>query len=321
MYHDLWGALSAGFLLDLLFGSPEFLNLPEKWIRKLLSVLESRLYKDDDDEKKKSLRGLQAMGALIASVVLIVAAVLLATYYVNRWLFIAVESVMFWGILSVGRPGRAGISIYRALKGDNTEDARAFFEALSGQECFGFDRKRIVSGTATYLSANTALGAAAPLFWMAVGGPAAGWLVKTLSILDRIAMRDRERYQVFGKTWAVFYDVVYYVPVRLAVLVMVAVSGFTGLDIKGAVKIYRRDRKKGERINSCRCESVCAGALGIKLMGPSRYGDVIIESPFVGDSLRIPENKDIKRSRGLMLETAFILYLIFSLCLFIISRT
>ena len=50
-------------------------------------------------------------------------------------------------------------------------------------------------------------------------------------------------------------------------------------------------------------ESVCAGALQIRLGGPSRYQGVLVEKPWIGDAVRGAVKEDIGRSGLLMFVT------------------
>ncbi|MCR4797480.1 MAG: cobalamin biosynthesis protein, partial [Lachnospiraceae bacterium] len=51
-------------------------------------------------------------------------------------------------------------------------------------------------------------------------------------------------------------------------------------------------------------ESVCAGALGIRLAGPASYFGSMVEKPYIGDDLREVNPEDIKRANGLMLAAS-----------------
>ncbi len=46
----------------------------------------------------------------------------------------------------------------------------------------------------------------------------------------------------------------------------------------------RRDGRKHTSPNSGIPESAMAGALGVRLGGPSTYGGVMVEKPYIGDS-------------------------------------
>ena len=87
---------------------------------------------------------------------------------------------------------------------------------------------------------------------------------------------------------------------------------------KGAWKIWLRDRNNHKSPNSAQTESVCAGALGLKLGGNHLYKGVMVEKPTIGDEIRKPELLDIKRSNSLMFMTeALMISIIMSVICFI----
>ena len=84
-----------------------------------------------------------------------------------------------------------------------------------------------------------------------------------------------------------------------------------GLDQKNAVRIFKRDRFRHDSPNSAQTESVCAGALGIRLAGDAVYGGIVKKKEFIGDPLREIGYNDIRKAIRLMYAaTAFMLILI-----------
>ncbi len=320
MYHDLWGALSIGFLLDLLIGDPKWLPHPVQGIGKLITYLESRLYREEDDDKTKIKKGTMLVAAVSLIVVAVVIVLLLITYFLNRWVFIAVESIMCWQLLSVKGLGNAGMKVYRALKRGNMEDSRAVLSEIVGRDTWNLDKEHVIMGAVESVSENTVDGVVSPIFWLTLGGPVLGWLAKTVSTLDSMIGYKNERYNYFGRTAAKMDDMMAFIPARIGAALMMLAVRFTGLDHKGAVNIYKRDRKKSESPNSGQCESVCAGALGIRLLGPATYDGVLVDKPYIGDETRKPEEGDVKKACGLMYETGFIMYIICTTILFVASR-
>ena len=111
-------------------------------------------------------------------------------------------------------------------------------------------------------------------------------------------------------------DVFNFIPSRISAFLMIASSficrifsdKYSGIK---AFKIWIRDKRKHTSPNSAQTESVCAGALKIKLGGPSYYGGILKEKPFLGDDERTIENEDIKRANVLMFLSEFLLLAIY----------
>ena len=87
---------------------------------------------------------------------------------------------------------------------------------------------------------------------------------------------------------------------------MTLVSFLAGLDGQNAWKIFLRDRKKSPSPNSAQTESVCAGALGIRLLGDTVYFGVLHHKETVGDARRAIEAQDIRRANRLLYGTVIL---------------
>jgi adenosylcobinamide-phosphate synthase len=75
-----------------------------------------------------------------------------------------------------------------------------------------------------------------------------------------------------------------------------------------ALRIYRRDCRNHASPNSAQTESVCAGALGIRLAGDAWYFGKKVEKPYIGDNLRHIEAEDIRRANVLLYVTSFLMW-------------
>jgi len=78
------------------------------------------------------------------------------------------------------------------------------------------------------------------------------------------------------------------------------------MDMKNAIKVFKRDRYNHKSPNSAQTESVCAGALDLQLAGNSCYFGEVYEKPTIGDEIRKIEIEDIKRVNRLMYATSLI---------------
>ena len=77
-------------------------------------------------------------------------------------------------------------------------------------------------------------------------------------------------------------------------------------DGRNAFYIWKRDRRKHASPNSAQTESVCAGALDIRLAGDAYYFGELHKKEFIGDDIRSPENEDIRRANRLMYCTSVV---------------
>ena len=116
-----------------------------------------------------------------------------------------------------------------------------------------------------------------------------------------------QKYLYFGRAAAKTDDVLNFLPSRITAVFMILSSALCGLDAGGALRIFRRDRKKHASPNSAQSESVCAGALGLRLAGDAVYGGTVLKKAYIGDAVREIEPRDIRRANRLMYVTAVLL--------------
>ncbi len=154
-------------------------------------------------------------------------------------------------------------------------------------------------------------GIIAPLLFMAIGGAPLGMLYKAVNTMDSMVGYKNDRYHYFGRAAAKTDDVLNFIPARIAGLLMCLAAYAAGFDGKNAFRIFLRDRKNHKSPNSAHTEAACAGALGLRLGGPSQYFSKLVEKPHIGDELRPVEPEDIRRANRLALITALLGLLVF----------
>ena len=106
-----------------------------------------------------------------------------------------------------------------------------------------------------------------------------------------------------------------YVPARLSALAMIGAAFLLRLDGKGALRVWRRDRRNHASPNSAQTESACAGALGVQLGGNASYFGKLHEKPTIGDPLRPIERADVARACILMYGTSLLLLALYGMIL------
>ena len=102
-------------------------------------------------------------------------------------------------------------------------------------------------------------------------------------------------------------DVLNYIPSRLTALLMIAVCPFLGYDSRNAWRIWKRDRRNHASPNSAQTESVCAGALHLRLAGDAWYFGELHKKPYIGDDDRAIEPDDIRKANKLMYSTSILM--------------
>ena len=257
-------AVFLGFLLDLVLGDPETWPHPVRAIGGMIAGFERMLYPRRDIDQEKFWNGFM-LAVAVPAVCGTAAWLLLYEAYRFAWkagLFL--ETVMCWQILSVKSLKDASMKVCRSLESGDLEAARHHVSMIVGRDTEKLDQEGIVKAAVETVAENTSDGVTAPLFYLALGGPCAGWVYKAVSTMDSMIAYKNARYRHFGTCAALLDDIVNFVPARLAGLLMVAAAGLCGYDRRGAWRVFRRDRLRHESPNSAHTEAACAGALRVQ---------------------------------------------------------
>ncbi len=299
--------LICGFVLDMIIGDPYWMPHPIRAVGRLISRLE---------KLARSGGSLAVNGILLGlSVVLITAfvslGVLTVGYCVNLWLGIAVESVMCCYLIAARCLTVESGKVRKALERGDVEGARKAVSMIVGRDTSVLDGKGIARAAVETVAENTADGVTAPIMYIGLFGAVGGFVYKAVNTMDSMIGYKNERYRELGRFAAKLDDVLNFIPSRLTAVIMILSAFILRLDGRGAFRIWRRDRRKHASPNSAQTESVCAGALGLRLAGDAYYFGELHHKEYIGDPMREIEPKDITRANRLMYLTSAITALIF----------
>ncbi len=307
-YHII--SFFAGFLLDLLLGDPHRLPHPVRLIGALIAKTEKALYgeKKERNAKKELYGGICTVVLVLTVTALVSAGILFVTYTADYRLGILAETIMTYQILAVKCLRDESMKVYDCLKNRTLPEARKAVSMIVGRDTEKLDGEAVAKAAIETVAENTSDGVIAPMLYTAFFGPVGGFLYKAVNTMDSMLGYKNDRYLYFGRAAARLDDAVNYLPSRISAYLMMAASLFGGSSFSaaGAFRIYRRDRRKHASPNSAQTESVCAGALGIRLAGDAVYSGQVVKKPYIGDSQRAVEYEDIRRANRLMYMTACI---------------
>lgn len=317
-YHMIafWG----GFLLDLLLGDPCFLPHPVRLIGRCITAAEKRIRgKALEDGGKEIRQGAILVSLVLISVVTVSAFLLWAAYRLHPYAGMLVEGLMTYQILAVKSLKEESTKVYQRLKEGNLIQARAAVSMIVGRDTDCLDEEGVTRAAVETVAENTSDGVIAPMLYLALGGPVLGFFYKAVNTMDSMVGYKNEKYLYFGRAAAKLDDAVNWIPARISACLMIAAAFLAGRDFsgRGAVRIYRRDRRNHASPNSAQTESVCAGALGIRLAGDAVYFGKTVRKPYIGEELRRVEYEDIKRVNRLLYITAWLCESICLLLLFL----
>ncbi len=299
-------ALIFGYILDLCFGDPYSLPHPVRLIGRMIGACVKRLRKEGDSAGRQILAG-------ILTVILIVgitgSAALLALWIaglVHPVWRLCVESIMCYQMLAAKSLRDESMKVYDALQEGDILKARKSVSMIVGRDTDRLDSEGIAKAAVETVAENTSDGVIAPMFYMAFFGAAGGFVYKAVNTMDSMIGYKNETYLYFGRAAAKFDDIVNYIPARISALLMIGAAYLSGADGRGAVRIWKRDRRNHASPNSAQTEAVCAGALGVRLAGDAWYFGTLYKKKTIGDPVRNVVPEDIRRANRLMYLTSLL---------------
>ena len=307
-------ALIVGYGLDLLLGDPSFLYHPIRVIGNLIALLEKWLRKVFPKTPKGELAGGVFLVILVCLAGYGVPALLLfAAFKIHPVIGFLLEVLWCWQIPATKCLKDESMKVYQKLKENDLPGARYAVSMIVGRDTKNLSETGVTKAAVETIAENTSDGVIAPLLFLALGGPALGFLYKSINTMDSMLGYKNDKYLYFGRCAAKLDDVANYIPARLSGWLMVAASAFVKMDVKNAAKIYRRDRRNHASPNSAQTEAAMAGALEVQLAGNAYYFGKLYEKPTIGDGIRPVEVEDIRRSNRLLYATAILGAVIFLL--------
>lgn len=307
-YHIL--AFFSGFLLDLLLGDPYWLPHPIRLIGSLISGLEKKLRngKAERNSRNELKDGALLVFSVLTITVCVTAILIFAAYHIHPYFGVLTEMIMTYQILATKCLKVESMKVCHCLQTEGLEAARKAVSMIVGRDTSVLDEEGVAKAAIETVAENTSDGVIAPMLYTALGGPIAGFFYKAVNTMDSMVGYKNEKYLYFGRAAARLDDLVNYIPSRISAWLMICAAFIGGKSYSGrqAYKIYKRDNRKHASPNSAQTESVCAGALGIRLAGDACYFGKTVKKPFIGDACRSVEYEDIKRVNKLMYITAWL---------------
>lgn len=274
--------LLSSYILDLVFGDPEWMIHPVRGIGRLVNRLEMFL-KGEGAIWAERLKGgilsvsVIAVSSLTVYLLLRICSEINIVLYHLVWIYIAYSTIAVKD-LRVKAKG-----VLNALENNNLNKARCELSNIVGRDTENLSQEKIVKAAVESIAESTNDGIIAPLFYLILGGPVTAVAYKAISTLDSTIGYKNERYIYFGWFAARLDDTVNFIPARISGF-LISVSSFVLRNgFIDSLKIMRRDGNKHPSPNSGIPEAAMAGALGIRLGGPSMYQGELEYKPYIGE--------------------------------------
>ena len=301
--HECLFVLVLACLIDFIIGDPAYAFHPVRLIGNAISVFENFL-------RNNGITGV--LGGLFLFILVITSTLgayltlhFLASFIhpfiiIGLNIYVVYSCFAFRDLINHIKP------IVSALTDGEMLYARQRVSRVVGRDVSQMDSYQVARAAIETVAENFIDGILSPLFWYAIGtvvgsyvmgrGCEAGvvgmLLFKAVSTMDSMVGYRNRDYEKLGKTGARVDDVMNFIPARLSIIPLSLASFVIGQNTIMGIKIFFRDRLKHLSPNSAHGESFIAGALNIRLGGPSKYQGKEVSKPWLGDgSEKVPPEK------------------------------
>jgi len=319
--------LISALALDSLLGDPPFPFHPVRLIGATISAFEKLL---------RRLRWSESGGGIVLVTMTIGLAI--GTYLALRqflaglhpFLTTVLDLYLAYSCLALKDLCKHAEPIAESLTRGDLTQARTELQRIVGRDTSNLTPEGVARGAVESVAENFVDGVLSPLFWYSLvavfshvfgcPAPAAAGIVgmlafKAISTLDSMVGYRSDHYLLFGRPAARFDDLANFLPARLSLIILSLGAVLSGEKARAGWKISRRDRLKHLSPNAGHSESFVAGALGIRMGGPTVYQEQTVEKPWLGDGDEEVGPQHIRRCCRLIYRSSWFASLVFAAAL------
>jgi adenosylcobinamide-phosphate synthase len=275
----------AGYLADLVFADPARRH-PVAGFGRCATTLEGLTY-----------RGSRMSGAVHTAILVgfLTAVGALLQRRVRGPARAALIAGATWTALGGTTLARTGSAMADLLAADDIGGARALLPSLCGRDPAVLDAAGLIRAACESVAENTSDAQVAPLVWAALAGTPGVLAYRGINTLDAMIGNRSARYAQFGWAAARSDDIANYLPARLTGVLTALCAPLVGGSPSRAAQAWRRDASQHPSPNAGVPEAAFAGALGVRLGGPTRYRHQLEIRPSLGDG-PAPTVEDLRRA-------------------------
>ncbi len=293
-------------LADAVVGDPPTWPHLVRYMGRAIAWLELRLRPWCFSPTDLRLAGAMMLLAVAGGFALGAQALLVLCAWVAAPLYWIAALVLSWQCLAAGQLWREARVVLDALKSGQLEYAQGQLAMIVGRDTSRLDEEGVRRAVVETVAESFNDGVVAPLFYLAIGGPAAAVAYKAINTLDSMVGYRNERYGDLGWAPAHMDDLAGWIPARLSALLLVAACPLLGLGAGEAWQVLRADHGAHKSPNAAWPEAAAAGALGVRLGGPNYYGGRLVDKPWINQKGRMVSAGDGYHSLRLI-QVAFVL--------------
>lgn len=317
--HALPAIVLFAYLLDLILGDPRWLPHPIRWIGRYISFLEDKIRIFADTPLSEKVGGVFLFIIVVGTVFGLAWILLYFSFLISHFSFLILSVFIGYVSLSIKSLKGEALSVASAVENISIVEARKRLKNIVGRDTGNLCKDEIYRAVTETVAENTSDGVIAPLFYLALGGPALALAYKAVNTLDSMVGYKNEKYKNLGWFSARMDDITNFIPARITAILMVFASFILRFNWRNSLKIIWRDAKKHPSPNAGFPEAAVAGALGLQLGGTNYYFGAPHHRPLIGDGKIGFTSASVSNTLKIMHLTAFIGVVLFSALLLICS--
>jgi adenosylcobinamide-phosphate synthase len=301
---DALFVLTLALVLDALIGDPDALwrrvPHPVAWFGAIIAAGERRFNRAADSPARRRALG---VASLVLTLAITVGSALILHKIFEQMPFGLAWEALLASVLIAQRSLHEHVArVAAGLARDGLPGGRKAVSMIVGRDPESLDEAGVSRAAIESTAENFSDGVVAPVFWFALAGFPGLVFYKTVNTADSMIGHLNDRYRHYGWAAARLDDLINLVPARLAALLIAAVAPVVGGSPAASFRIMLRDAGLHRSPNAGWPEAAMAGALGLALAGPRRYGARMVEDQFLYAEGRNSANEaDIRRALSVLI--------------------
>lgn len=220
------------------------------------------------------LKGSAAL--LLVTLPILGVAVWLSMLLDGFWLLIT-QAIVLWLALSLRGLSEHGLAVAEPLHSGDLAAAREQVSRIVSRQASALDERGVAAAATESMLENGADAVFASLFWFLIGGIPGVVLHRLINTLDAMWGYRNPRFLYFGRPAARLDDILGWLPARLTALTYTLLG-----QRKLALECWRKQAPQWDSPNAGPVMAAGAGALNVRLGGPSPYPSGIKPRPVLG---------------------------------------
>lgn len=220
------------------------------------------------------LKGSAAL--LLVTLPILGVAVWLSMLLDGVWLLIT-QAIVLWLALSLRGLSEHGLAVAEPLHSGDLATAQEQVSRIVSRQASALDERGVAAAATESMLENGADAVFASLFWFLIGGIPGVVLHRLVNTLDAMWGYRSPRFLYFGRPAARLDDILGWLPARLTALTYTLLG-----QRKLALQCWRSQAPQWDSPNAGPVMAAGAGALNVRLGGPSPYPSGIKPRPVLG---------------------------------------